>query len=89
MPFITQKFESMQYDGTNGAGIAEWLVDASFVSDDGETLTLEVPGWPNPDQRQVPKGYYVLCSGGRTFSQAIPAESYLRDWTEIPPLPTP
>lgn len=90
MPFVTPKFEAIEYDGTNGQHIAnEWLSNATLVSDDGETLTIEVPGWPSNEQRSIAKGFYVMAYGGRVYYQAIEAATYLQDWTEIPQSPTP
>ena len=41
MPIVTQRLESAQYDGTNGAALLDWL-DGSYnvVSDDGQLLVL-------------------------------------------------
>jgi len=41
MAFVTERLESAQYDGTNGAALVEWL-DGSYsvVSDDGQLLIL-------------------------------------------------
>jgi hypothetical protein len=41
MAFVTERLESAQYDGTNGAALVDWL-DGSYtvISDDGQLLIL-------------------------------------------------
>ncbi|MFF5759684.1 hypothetical protein [Streptomyces longwoodensis] len=39
--YVTDRFEAVQYDGTNGAYIAgEFLTNTTLDSDDGELLSL-------------------------------------------------
>ncbi len=84
MALITQRQESIQYDGTNGTEIANtWLADATLVSDDGQTLRLKIAGWP-PIQYEIPLGYYVLRYYGKTFYQSVSPADYTQNWVEIP-----
>ena len=42
MPFIVNRHESIQYDGTNGTAVAAWIHDSTLVSDNGTTLVVNV-----------------------------------------------
>lgn len=84
MPFVTAKYEAIVYDGTNGQYIAtQWLDSATLVTDDGQTLVLEIAGWP-PSQFQIPLGHYVLRYYGKSFYQPVSPEDYAQNWVEIP-----
>ena len=89
--FVTQRVEALAYDGTNGQFIAsEWLANVTLVSDNGQLLVLEVPGWPSPSQIEVPLAYLVLRGGRKTFMQPIPAEDFAENWVQLPdPPPAP
>ncbi|MER7813789.1 hypothetical protein [Streptomyces sp. NPDC096153] len=84
MPIVTQRHESIQYDGTNGQEIADsWLSDATLVSDNGQTLRLKIAGWP-PVTYEIPLGYYVIRYYGKTFHQSVSPADYVQNWVELP-----
>ncbi|HEY6114783.1 MAG TPA: hypothetical protein VI172_02390 [Candidatus Dormibacteraeota bacterium] len=57
MPFVIERLESVQYDGTNGPYIAtQFLSRTTLGSDDGQLLQL-VDGMQDP---QVHRGYWVV-----------------------------
>ncbi|MFD3640952.1 hypothetical protein [Streptomyces griseus] len=91
MVYVTERWEALAYDGTNGQVIAnEFLGDVSLISDDGQTLVLEVPIWPSTEPRDVPLGYVVMRGGDGALRQIVPPDVYARDWYVLPdPAPAP
>ncbi|MEU0675488.1 hypothetical protein ABZ330_21855 [Streptomyces sp. NPDC006172] len=86
MPIVTPRYESMQYDGTNGPQVVEWLCGtAEFVSDDGAELAVMVSG----EVRRIPAGDWVIANGGgngfRSFSTEQTATDYTTSWVEVSP----
>lgn len=47
MPFVTNKLESIQYTGANGAAVAAWVSGCTLTSDNGTTLVVYVPDYGN------------------------------------------
>ncbi|MFF3398237.1 hypothetical protein ACFYW6_06960 [Streptomyces sp. NPDC002659] len=89
--FVTRRVEAETYDGTNGAFLAnEWLAEVMLVSDDGDTLVIEAPGWPEPTRYSIPKGHILLRDGRQTFQQPVSPEDFPKDWVHLPdPPPAP
>lgn len=82
MPIVTPKYESLQYDGTNGAHITGgWLAVTTLVSDDGQTLVFRnVEG----SEYTLQVGDWVICApGNRMFPQVVTAADYAAAWVEI------
>ncbi|HEY9353692.1 MAG TPA: hypothetical protein VIP28_10590 [Nocardioides sp.] len=83
MPIVTPKYESLQYDGTNGPQIVgEWLASVTLVSDDGQTLvfqdresstyTMQVGDW------------VIRTPADRWFPRVVTAADYALSWVELP-----
>lgn len=82
MPIVTLKYESIQYDGTNGAHITgTWLSSITPVSDDGQTLVFRnLEG----SEYAVQAGDWVICTpGNRMFPQVVTASDYAALWVQI------
>lgn len=89
MALVVERFESIQYDGTNGAHIAdEWLVSARVVSETDAGMVLEIDGWPSV-QYEVANNAYVIRYWDRNFREVVPPEQYARRWVETPDPGTP
>lgn len=85
MPLVVPRYESMQYDGTNGPAVIDWLCGtAELVSDDGHELVLDVVG----SQRTIAAGGWVIAGAGgtdfRVFSTEATAGDYAAYWLELP-----
>ncbi|MET9954204.1 hypothetical protein ABZ135_22010 [Streptomyces sp. NPDC006339] len=84
MPFVVPRYESMQYNGTNGQDIVDWLNgSADLASDDGTQLVLLYCGSP----RAVAVGNWVVAGGSgayRGFHAEMTNELYQALWREIP-----
>ncbi|MGW0943651.1 hypothetical protein ACWD4O_14045 [Streptomyces sp. NPDC002623] len=66
MPFVVERLEAVQYDGTNGTFIAnEFLSNTTIESDDGQLLSL-VDGTNDP---QIRLNHWVIrqALGGGQF----------------------
>lgn len=75
----------MQYDGTNGPAVIEWLCGTvDLVSDDGNELVVYFIG----SERRIPAGDWVIAAGGGTGFRAFSAETtnadYVNNWIELP-----
>ncbi|MFF9844606.1 hypothetical protein [Streptomyces sp. NPDC013740] len=85
MPIVVQRFESMQYDGTNGAELVAWLNgSADLVSDDGSHLVLLYVG----SQRTLAVGDWAICGGSgayRGFQGEMTPDLYAAIWREVTP----
>lgn len=85
MPAVVQRFESMQYDGTNGAEVIDWLCGSvDLISDDGTALVVDFIGSP----RTIAAGGWVVAAGGgtgvRAFYTEVTAADYANVWLEVP-----
>lgn len=82
MPIVTQKAESIQYDGTNGAHITgTWLSGITPVSDDGNILVFRNG---EGSEYTVENGGWVICTpGSRMFPQTVTAADYTTYWVEL------
>ncbi|MEV8623417.1 hypothetical protein [Streptomyces sp. NPDC051079] len=84
MPIVVQRYESIRYDGTNGADIVEWLNGSvDFVSDDGSHLVLNYVG----SQRTLAVGDWIIAGGTgafRGFSTEMTPDVYAGCWRELP-----
>ncbi|MFE3484823.1 hypothetical protein ACIQ1S_09365 [Streptomyces griseus] len=81
MAIVTRKFESVQYNGTNGTYIANtWLTDMQLISDTGNLLTLG----SGEDRYPVPNGWWVVRDSGATrlLTYCSPAE-YASSWAPV------
>ncbi|MDX3527131.1 hypothetical protein P1P75_11925 [Streptomyces sp. ID05-39B] len=87
MPIVVPRYEAMQYDGTNGQAVVDWLKGTvELVSDDGNQLVVDFLG----SQRTIPAGGWVIASGGgagpdgpRYFSTEQTAADYTNGWLEV------
>ncbi|MFD3657040.1 hypothetical protein [Streptomyces sp. NPDC058620] len=84
MPVIVQRYESMQYTGTNGPEVGDWLGNAEFagVTEDG-SLQLTVNSDGTIFTTRIPQGWWVLRYDGRHEGTVSP-EDYPRRYYEIP-----
>ncbi|GGZ28073.1 hypothetical protein [Streptomyces nitrosporeus] len=81
---VVPRYESMQYDGTNGELLAEWALTATYVEtfEDG-TLSLLINNYGLVYDQQVKVGWWALRSSGM-WQGAMSPEMYAREWAEIP-----
>ncbi|MFM9604244.1 hypothetical protein [Streptomyces turgidiscabies] len=87
MPFVTQRMDSIQYDGTNGAYIAgTWSTGIRFVSDTGTVLTYtDQDGY----ERTANLDDWLIITGvGDGYPTVLPPEPYRAHFVEIPPMPS-
>lgn len=82
MPIVTPKYESIKYDGTNGAHITgTWLSGITPVSDDGQTLVFRNG---EGSEYTVENGGWVICTpNNRMFPQVVTAAEYAALWVQI------
>jgi len=78
---VTSKFEAAQYDGTNGSDIADWLQDATFVSDDGEELVLSMV---YGGEYTVPVNAFVIRQESYGLWGHYVGADYTNKWSLIP-----
>lgn len=84
MALVMERNESIFYDGTNAEHIAnEWLVGATIVSEDAETLVLEIFGWP-PMTFQIARNSYIVRYWDQNFRESLTPEMYAQRWVEVP-----
>ena len=85
MPLVTPHYESMQYDGTNGEAVVDWLNGSvDLVSDDGTQLVVAFLG----SQRTIEAGGWVIAGGNgafRGFYAEQTATAYAAGWHELQP----
>jgi hypothetical protein len=82
MALVVDNRESIQYDGTNGAHVAETFLSCTLTSDDGaEMWFLSGDG----EQVRVPLNHFVIRSrpGARSGSVYDP-DNYASTFHEIP-----
>ncbi|SFD14533.1 hypothetical protein [Streptomyces aidingensis] len=81
MAAVTQRYSSIQYDGTNGAHIVtEWLEYADLISDDGQMLRFR----SNDQDHAVPVGHWLIRTPRpRFFHESMDAADYARYWVEV------
>jgi hypothetical protein len=84
MPFVTERRQSVQYDGTNGPHICgEWSNSGlSLVSDDGQTLVLEATEQPEY-QTTAHAGDWIIATPPYWVTANTPGQ-YARNWLELP-----
>jgi hypothetical protein len=82
MPYVTERRESAQYDGTNGAALAAWL-DGSYtvVSDNGTTLVLRDG---EGSRKTIQVNGWLVRDGNLTLIWHGTAEAYEARWVVVP-----
>lgn len=82
MPIVTPKYESLQYDGLNGAYITgTWLSSITLISDDGATLVFRnVEG--STYAMQV-GDWVIVTPADRVFPRVVTAADYEASWAVI------
>jgi hypothetical protein len=83
MPVVVQKFNSIQYDGTNGAEIVGVSSSWTLVSDNGTTLVFT----DVESQWTLTVGFWLLWSGSNPDfpGQKLSNTDYLAFFQETPP----
>ncbi len=82
MPFVTEARESAQYDGTNGAALANWL-DGTYTvaSDDGTRLVLRDE---EGTRKRIPLNGWLVRDGDRSLLWYGNQNQYEKRWTVLP-----
>jgi hypothetical protein len=83
MALVSPALYSIQYDGTNGAQVAAHLNIATFVSDTGSVLTIDVPDY---GPLEMPVGRWLLkrvAEGQESFAGILPDADYHERYVEI------
>lgn len=83
MASVTQKYDSIQYDGTNGTFICEGFLDGSayaLVNDTGTLLTFTDS---ENSLKAVPLDGWVVRSTNHELVWRGSNASYAAQWTEI------
>lgn len=83
MASVAKRYESVQYDGTNGSVIAgTWNTVITFVSDDGSTFVFRDG---DNGEHSVSVGDWVVQQGGvdDAFPSVESASSYADRWVEV------
>ena len=81
MPYAVQRFESKQYDGTNGADLVNNFVqNCSLTSDDGVTLKFLDSNYCD---QVLPVGSWVIRSPDRNYLWAGSDAEYQLRWVEV------
>ncbi len=79
---VVPRWESMRYDGSNGAEVCAFMTPpAELVSEEGGALVYSVQGFEVP----VKTGDYVLRDGAEDpWGMVLSAEEYARRYVELP-----
>ena len=82
MPFVTEVRESAQYDGTNGAALADWL-DGSYTvaSDDGTRLVLRDG---EGTRKRIPLGGWLVRDSDKSLLWYGNENQYTKRWRPLP-----
>lgn len=77
---VTRRYESMQYDGTNGTLVAEWLDGAYTISSDTgvQLMLLSSEG----SRKVIPAGGWLVRDASHELVWYGTAASYAVQWTE-------
>jgi hypothetical protein len=81
--FVAMRFEALQYDGTNGATIADWLENAELVRADAEMLVLAVE-MDFTFEVEVPLDAYVVRTEGARFYSVHAPGDFATRWHVLP-----
>lgn len=82
MPYVAPLHESQQYDGTNGAALAQWIGADGFTEANSRlVLTVTVYGLTYDVGLDV--GWWLIRSSGVCGGAHSP-EDYPRYWHELP-----
>ncbi|MFI6105851.1 hypothetical protein [Streptomyces sp. NPDC051310] len=90
MALVTERYESIQYDGTNGRYIAEtWLANCALVEDTGTLLTIDDVGPTGSGLVNVEVGGWVIkrspvADHQNLFYMALSDSSYRLRYVELP-----
>ncbi|WP_340382341.1 hypothetical protein U5640_36430 [Streptomyces sp. SS7] len=84
MPYVVERRQSIQYDGTNGAHICGPWSDSglTLISDDGETLVVAATEQLEYQATVHVGGWIIASPPGWVTSTA--AERYAERWLELP-----
>jgi len=81
MARVIYNFESIQYDGTNGAFICGTWMNVGLISDDGQTLVYQAL----EGQVTVNLNDYVIRSGPEDqWGRSLSPERYAIEFYELP-----
>jgi hypothetical protein len=83
MPYVVERRQSIQYDGTNGEHICgEWSGGSlTLIEDDGQTLV--VASTASPEYSATAQAGDWIIAGSYSVSAQSP-EAYARSWHELP-----
>jgi hypothetical protein len=81
---VVTRYESMQYDGTNGEAVAEWLPNTVFesVAEDG-TLSVQVENYGMTYPLYIPAQWWTLRAAGQ-YQGIVSPEDYTQNYYELP-----
>ncbi|MFJ8446827.1 hypothetical protein [[Kitasatospora] papulosa] len=81
---VVTRYESMQYDGTNGEQIAEWLPGTTFegVAEDG-VLSVNVDNFGMTYLLYIPPQWWALRGAGQ-YQGIVSAADYEQNYYELP-----
>ncbi|MFI1942066.1 hypothetical protein ACH44C_33650 [Streptomyces purpureus] len=82
MAVVIPRTESMRYDGTNAATLAEWIGATAHTVDAG-VLTLTIPMWGEDMIYRLQSGWWLIRDRGLCGGTHNP-EDYARIWYELP-----
>lgn len=85
MAVVVQRYESMQFTGTNGPEVATWLGNMTYdhTAEDGTLHMIMDGGEGNLYPVQVSPGYWVLRYDNR-LEGTVSAEDYPTWYFEVP-----
>lgn len=74
MPIVTERYESRQYDGSNGAAVVAWLDACTLISDEDGVLTAE----------DEVSGRFMVDTGGWVIARSPGVQYQNRYLTSMP-----
>ncbi|MGW5616287.1 hypothetical protein [Streptomyces sp. NPDC003877] len=81
MAIVTRRHESMQYDGTNGTAVAEWLDGAYTISSDTgvQLMLLSSEG----SRKVIPATGWLVRDASHELVWYGTGASYAVQWTDV------
>lgn len=81
---VVRKMQSMQYTGTNGQDIADWLTGMSVVSDEDGTLVFGAGDGPEAERYQITTDSWVVRdAGSRMLVTYCTPQEYESGWLAV------